>query len=52
MALWMALSGWAQSTIRVDVHSIVEVSERFNVVFIVEGESIDYYPQAFIPLYS
>ena len=24
----------------------------FDVVFIVEGESIDYYPQAFIPLYS
>ena len=38
MALWTALSGWAQSTIRVDVHSIVELSERFNVVFIVEGE--------------
>lgn len=24
----------------------------FDVIFIVEGDSIDYYPQAFIPLYS
>ena len=38
MALWVAFTGWAQSTIRVDVHNIVELSERFNVVFIVEGE--------------
>jgi tetratricopeptide (TPR) repeat protein len=31
-------TGWAQSTIRVEVHNIVEVGERFNVVFVVEGE--------------
>ena len=38
VALWVVFTGWAQSTIRVDVHNIVEVGERFNVVFIVEGE--------------
>ena len=38
VALCMAVTGWAQSTIRVEVHNIVELSERFNVVFIVEGE--------------
>jgi tetratricopeptide (TPR) repeat protein len=38
VALWVAFTGWAQSTIRVEVHNIVELSERFNVVFIVEGE--------------
>ena len=38
VALWVAFTGWAQSTIRVDVHNIVELSERFNIVFIVEGE--------------
>ena len=38
MALGTAFSGWAQSTIRVEVHNIVELSERFNVVFIVDGE--------------
>ena len=37
-ALLAALAGWAQSTIRVEVHNIVEVGERFNVVFIVDGE--------------
>ena len=37
VALWTALSGWAQ-TIRVEVHNIVEMSERFNVVFVVDGE--------------
>ena len=35
----VALSAWAQATIRVDVHNIVEVGERFNVAFVVEGES-------------
>ena len=30
---------WAQSDIRVEVHNIVELSERFNLVFIVEGEN-------------
>lgn len=34
----MALPLWAQSAIRVEVHNIVELSERFNVVFVVEGE--------------
>ena len=35
----VALSAWAQSSIRVDVHNIVELSERFNLVFVVEGEN-------------
>ena len=39
VAVCMAFTGWAQSTIRVEVHNIVELSERFNVVFIVEGEN-------------
>ena len=38
VALCMAFTGRAQSTIRVEVHNIVELSERFNVVFIVDGE--------------
>ena len=38
VALWVTMAGWAQSTIRVEVHNIVELSERFNVVFVVEGE--------------
>ena len=38
VALWTVITGWAHSTIRVEVHNIVELSERFNVVFIVEGE--------------
>ena len=38
VALLAALAGWAQTSIRVEVHNIVEVSERFNVVFVVEGE--------------
>lgn len=37
-ALFAALSVWAQSAIKVEVHGIVELSERFNVVFVVEGE--------------
>ena len=37
-AFLVAAAGWAQPTIRVEVHNIVELSERFNVVFIVEGE--------------
>ncbi len=37
-ALLMAFPLWGQSTIRVEVHNIVELSERFNVVFVVEGE--------------
>ena len=37
-AFLAALAGWAQNSIRVEVHNIVEVSERFNVVFVVEGE--------------
>ena len=38
VAMLTVFTGWAQSTIRVEVHNIVEVGERFNVVFIVEGE--------------
>ena len=38
VAMLTVFTGWAQSTIRVEVHNIVEVSERFNVVFVVEGE--------------
>lgn len=38
MAAAVAVSAFAQSTIRVEVHNIVELSERFNVVFVVEGE--------------
>ena len=38
VAILTVISGWAQSTIRVEVHNIVEVGERFNVVFIVDGE--------------
>ncbi len=38
-AAWLlALAAWAQPSIRVEVHNIVEVQERFNVVFVVEGE--------------
>ncbi|MBP5334119.1 MAG: BatD family protein [Bacteroidales bacterium] len=37
-ALFAVLTAWAQSTIRVEVHNIVELSERFNVVFVIEGE--------------
>ncbi len=36
-AFVMTLTGWAQ-TIRVEVHNIVELGERFNVVFVVDGE--------------
>ena len=38
VAMLTFFTGWAQSTIRVEVHNIVEVGERFNVVFVVEGE--------------
>ena len=37
-ALFAAVTVWAQTSIRVEVHNIVELSERFNVVFVVEGE--------------
>ena len=37
--LLLSLSLWAQTSIRVEVHNIVEVGERFNVVFVVEGEN-------------
>lgn len=37
-ALFAVVTAWAQSTIRVEVHNIVELSERFNVVFVIEGE--------------
>ena len=38
VASLIGLAMWAQSTIRVEVHNIVELDERFNVVFVVEGE--------------
>ena len=38
-ACFAALTLWAQSSMRVEVHNIVELQERFNVVFIVEGEN-------------
>ena len=38
-ACFAALSLWAQSSMRVEVHNIVELQERFNVAFIVEGEN-------------
>ena len=38
VASLIGLAAWAQSTIRVEVHNIVELDERFNVVFVVEGE--------------
>ena len=38
MILLAAAGLRAQSTIRVEVHNIVELSERFNVVFVVEGD--------------
>jgi len=34
----VALGAWAQTTIRAEVHNIVELQERFNLVFVVEGE--------------
>ena len=37
-AILLPLAVLAQSTIKVDVLNIVEASERFNVVFVVEGE--------------
>ena len=37
-ALLAVLTAWAQPSIRVEVHNIVEQDERFNVVFVVEGE--------------
>ena len=37
-ALFCTALLWAQPSIRVEVHNIVERSERFNVVFVVEGE--------------
>lgn len=38
LTLFAALSLTAQTTIRVEVHNIVELSERFNLVFVVDGE--------------
>ncbi len=38
-AALMALTAWAQPSIRVEVHNIVELQERFNVGFVVEGEN-------------
>ncbi len=38
IGLMGSIALWGQSSIRVEVHNIVELSERFNLVFIVEGE--------------
>ena len=38
IGLMGSIAVWAQSSIRVEVHNIVELSERFNLVFIIEGE--------------
>ncbi len=38
IGLMGTLAAWAQTNIRVEVHNIVELSERFNLVFVVEGE--------------
>ena len=35
----IGLAAWAQPSIRVEVHNIVELQERFNVGFVVEGEN-------------
>ena len=37
--LFAAIQVFAEETIRVEVHNVVGLSERFNVVFVVEGES-------------
>ena len=38
-AALVSFAAWAQPTIRVEVHNIVELQERFNVGFVVEGEN-------------
>ena len=38
-AALVAIAAWAQPSIRVEVHNIVELQERFNVGFVVEGEN-------------
>ena len=38
IALLGSVAVWAQQSIRVEVHNIVELSERFNLVFVIEGE--------------
>ncbi len=38
VAALAGIAALAQSTIQVEVHNIVELQERFNVVFVVEGE--------------
>lgn len=39
LAALTAVTAWAQTSIRAEVHNIVELSERFNLVFIIEGEN-------------
>ena len=34
-----ALTAYAQTDIKVEVHRVVEVGEQFNVTFIIEGEN-------------
>ena len=38
VSILISLLAWAQPSIRVEVHNIVELQERFNLVFVVEGE--------------
>ena len=37
--LFVAALAWAQGTIKVEVHDVVGVDERFNVAFVVEGDA-------------
>ena len=37
-ATLLTLTAWAQSSIKVEVHNIVEAGERFNLVFVIDGE--------------
>lgn len=39
LGVFVAVAAMAQTSIRAEVHNIVELSERFNLVFIVEGEN-------------
>ncbi len=39
LCAFVAVSAMAQTSIRTEVHNIVELSERFNLVFIIEGEN-------------
>ena len=38
-ALLVSALAWAQGSIRVDVHDVVGLDERFNVAFVIEGDA-------------